>query len=168
VGRLKVVWVVAALAGVVSVVAAGSAAAAKGGNSENAHACQQGGHENRFEAETGKQFKNAGDCVSHERRAARPPCCKSRPDLPLPWPLGGNVLGGVFGSGLDSGANWTVFIVGPGFVLASGVPDASGNLEPTALDVPCGAGSSPLEAFALTSADPPVEITSAEVMSACG
>ena len=39
--------------------------AAKGGNSDNAHACQQGGHEHRFEAETGRPFKNAGDCTSH-------------------------------------------------------------------------------------------------------
>src|SRR3954453_20585292 len=48
-----------------STVMAGPAGAAKGGDSEKAHACQQGGHENRFEAETGRPFKNAGDCVSH-------------------------------------------------------------------------------------------------------
>jgi len=53
------------LAVVVSAVVAGPAAAAKGGNSDNAHACQQSGHENRFEAETGRPFKNAGDCTSH-------------------------------------------------------------------------------------------------------
>ena len=54
-----------AVAVAVSAVAAGPAVAAKGGNSDNAHACQQGGHENRFEAETGNPFKNAGDCASH-------------------------------------------------------------------------------------------------------
>src|SRR3954453_8749572 len=48
----------------VSVVAAGPAVAAKGGNNDNAHACQQGGgagllDENEF------AFKNAGDCASH-------------------------------------------------------------------------------------------------------
>jgi hypothetical protein len=30
----------------------------EGGNGDNAHACQQGGHENRFEAETGNPFKS--------------------------------------------------------------------------------------------------------------
>jgi hypothetical protein len=49
-----------ALAVAVSVVAAGPAAAAKGGNSDNAHACQQGGHEHMFEAETGRPFKERG------------------------------------------------------------------------------------------------------------
>jgi hypothetical protein len=63
--RLKHALVVGALAVAVSVLAAGPAAAAKGGNSDNAHACQQGGHANRFEAETGMPFKNAGDCASH-------------------------------------------------------------------------------------------------------
>ena len=43
---------------------AAPAGAAKGGNSVNAHACQQGGHENRFEAATGNPFKNAGDCTN--------------------------------------------------------------------------------------------------------
>ena len=76
-GRLKVVWVVAALAGVVSVVAAGSAAAAKGGNNENAHACQQGGHENRFEAETGIRSRTRALALVTEPRAARRPRCRS-------------------------------------------------------------------------------------------
>ena len=64
-GRVRGVLVAGVLAVAVSVVAAGPAVAAKGGNSDNAHACQQGGHENRFEAETGNPFKNAGDCTSH-------------------------------------------------------------------------------------------------------
>ena len=63
--RLKCLVIIGALAVAVSVVAPGPAVAAKGGNSDNAHACQQGGHENRFEAETGSPFKNAGDCASH-------------------------------------------------------------------------------------------------------
>ena len=51
-------WVVVgALVVVASAVAAGPAVAAKGGNSDNAHACQQGGHENQFAAETGSPFK---------------------------------------------------------------------------------------------------------------
>jgi hypothetical protein len=50
---------------VVSLVAAGPAAAAKGGNNDNAHACQQGGATGLFETETGLPFKNPGDCASH-------------------------------------------------------------------------------------------------------
>ena len=64
-GRVRGVLVAGVVAVAVSVVVAGPALAAKGGNSDNAHACQQGGHENRFEAETGNLFKNAGDCASH-------------------------------------------------------------------------------------------------------
>jgi hypothetical protein len=167
---LKVVWVVAALAVVVSVVAAGSAAAAKAGNSENTHACQQGGHENRFEAETGKPFKNAGDCASH---GAQGGATSSLQILTVPtYPCSGTpgtCWGVISGSGLDSGEQWKAFIVGPGLVVASGVPDTSGNLAPTALEVPCGeAGTDPLQAVGLTSADPPVVITSAKVQSPCG
>jgi hypothetical protein len=62
---------IGALAVVVRVVAASPAAAAKAGNSDNAHACQQGGHENRFEAETGNPFKNAGDRASHGAEGGR-------------------------------------------------------------------------------------------------
>ena len=63
-GRVRGVLVAGVLAVVVSAVAVGPAAAAKGGNSENAHAYQQGGHENLFEAPTGVEFKNAGDCAN--------------------------------------------------------------------------------------------------------
>src|SRR5436190_4389677 len=63
--RLKCVLITMAVAVVVCVVAAGPASAAKGGNRDNAHACQQGGHAIRFEAETGRPFNNAGDCASH-------------------------------------------------------------------------------------------------------
>ena len=63
--------VIGALAVALSTVVAGPAVAAKGGNSDNAHACQQGGHENRFEAETGNPFKNAATAPAMERRAAR-------------------------------------------------------------------------------------------------
>jgi hypothetical protein len=63
--RLRCLVVIGALAVAVSVVGAGPAFAAKGGNSDNAHACQHGGHETLFEAETGDPFKNTGDCASH-------------------------------------------------------------------------------------------------------
>ena len=70
---LRSVWVAVVLAVAVSVVAACPALAAQGGTNDNAHACQQGGHENRFEAETGNPFKSAGDCASHGAKVVRPP-----------------------------------------------------------------------------------------------
>jgi len=44
-GRVRGVFVAGVVAVAVSAVAAGPAVAAKGGNNDNAHACQQGGHE---------------------------------------------------------------------------------------------------------------------------
>jgi hypothetical protein len=64
-GRVKRVLGAGIVAVAVSVVAAGPAVAAKGGNNDNAHACQQGGHQGLFETETGNPFMNAGDCASH-------------------------------------------------------------------------------------------------------
>jgi hypothetical protein len=66
--------------------------AAKGDNSDNAHACQQGGHETRFEAETGRPFKNAGDCTSHGAQGGASSLLQflTLPTYPLPC---GNVLG---------------------------------------------------------------------------
>src|SRR5436190_22470538 len=63
--RVRCLLVAAAVAVAVSVVAVGSALAARGGNSETAHACQKAGHEHRLDAATHKPFKNTGDCVNH-------------------------------------------------------------------------------------------------------
>ena len=63
--RVRCLLVAAAVAVAVSVVAVGSALAARGGNSETAHACQKGGHEHRLDAATHKPFKNTGDCVNN-------------------------------------------------------------------------------------------------------
>jgi hypothetical protein len=49
---------------VLCVAAAGPAAAAKGGNSENAKRCQKGGWQSLFDANGGR-FANQGDCVSY-------------------------------------------------------------------------------------------------------
>jgi len=50
----------------VCAVAAGPAVAAKGGNNNTAHACQQGGRQTLVAAENPQvPFKNAGDCPSH-------------------------------------------------------------------------------------------------------
>jgi len=72
---------------------------------------QQGGHENRFEAETGRPFRNAGDCSSHTAQGGDTssltidnsgtyPC--RPPDQAL------NCWGTLSGSGLKPGAQWTV------------------------------------------------------------
>jgi hypothetical protein len=61
---LRCLVVTGAVAVAVSVIAAGPAAAAKGGNNDNAHACQQGGHAGMFD-ESELPFKNAGGCASH-------------------------------------------------------------------------------------------------------
>jgi hypothetical protein len=49
------------------------------------------------------------------------------------------------------------------------VADENGNVEPTALNVPCGTvGSTPLQAFGQISANPAVLIASNELTSPCG
>jgi hypothetical protein len=62
--RLWCVLVAGAMTLVLCVAAAGPAAAAKGGNSENAHRCQKGGWQSLFDA-NGSRFANQGDCVSY-------------------------------------------------------------------------------------------------------
>jgi hypothetical protein len=69
--RLTCLMVIGALAVVISAVAAGPAAAAKGGNSDNAHACQQGGHTNLFEVESGNPFTTLATAPATEPRAWR-------------------------------------------------------------------------------------------------
>jgi hypothetical protein len=61
--RLKWLVVIGALVVAVSVVAAGPAAAAKGGSNDTAKLCQKGGWQSLFSA-TGEPFANQGDCVN--------------------------------------------------------------------------------------------------------
>jgi hypothetical protein len=70
--RLRCLVVIGVVALAASTVVAGPAVAAKGGNSDNAHACQQGGHQSLLEAETGNPFKNAGDCVNDGAQGSPP------------------------------------------------------------------------------------------------
>jgi hypothetical protein len=144
--RFGCVVVIGALAVAVSVVAAGPAAAAKGGNRDNAHACQQGGHENRFEAETGRAFKNAGDCASHGAQGGDTsslgidnsgtyPC--RPPDQAL------NCWGTLSGSGLKPGAQWTVCLpsVETCVIHVTGTATAGGTIDAVQLFLLCGASS---------------------------
>jgi hypothetical protein len=123
-GRMKLGAGIVAVA--VSVVAAGPAVAAKGGNSDNAHACQQGGHESRFEAETGRAFENAGDCASHGAQGGATSSLQilTTPTYSCPpetcW-------GTVSGSGLQPGSAWTVRDAFSGALLAGGTADAAGS-----------------------------------------
>ena len=106
--RFRGAVVIGALAAVVSVVAPGPAVAAKGGNSDNAHACQQGGHENRFEAETGRPFKNAGDCASHGAQGGDTSFLGLDNSGTYSCHQVLTCWGTLSGSGLKPGAQWTV------------------------------------------------------------
>ena len=61
--RLRCWLVIGALAFVVSVLAAGPAVAAKGGNNDTAKRCQNGGWK-VLVTQMGQPFKNQGDCVN--------------------------------------------------------------------------------------------------------
>jgi len=69
--RLKCLFVVGALAVVVSVVEAGPAFAAKGGNNDTAKACQQGGWQTLV-PNLGDRFANQGDCVNDGAKGSAP------------------------------------------------------------------------------------------------
>ena len=165
--RLGCLVVIGAVAVATSPVMAGTAAAAKGGNSDNAHACQKGGHENRFEAETGRPFKNAGDCISHGAQGGATASLQLlTATYPCPTAPQETCWGVLSASGLPAGALW---FVEPLNVPANGEADENGNVEPTALNVPCGAvGSNALQAFAPISDNPVTVIASNEVISPCG
>jgi hypothetical protein len=141
--RLKVLLVAAILAVAVSVVVAGPAVAAKGGNSDTAHACQQGGHENRFEAETGRPFKNAGDCVSHVAKGGEDAQLFIDPVFTLDDAC--NVRAGCWGvleGDVSDNARWQVFFspMGTTNPFTWGTADNSGTVIVN-LNLPCGQGS---------------------------
>jgi len=162
--RLTWLVVTGALAVALSTVAAGPAGAAKGGNSDNAHACQQGGHENRFEAETGNPFKNAGDCASHGAKGGATASLQLATGI---YPCdAGECWGTVSGSGLDPRADWTVTNQrGSGTQVASGKVDLNGNVAPTQAKLVCGAGGEPFKVQSLTTAGRPIFLN---VNSPCG
>jgi hypothetical protein len=138
---------------------AAPAVAAKGGNSDNAHACQHGGHKQMFEAETGRPFKNAGDCVSHA-------AIGDDNVLSLDGGLAGDcACWGVLEGSVSPGANWEVFFSPTGTTkpFASGTADDSGNIFVN-LDLPCGNGKSSTTAYAVDEND---QITTQTVKSPC-
>ncbi len=146
--RLRGLVVIGALSVALGVVAAGPAVAAKGGNSDNAHACQQGGHENRFEAETSNPFKNAGDCTSH---GAQGGASSALQFLTLPtYPCrAGTCWGVVSGSNLRPRTTWAVIQLSTEIPVFTGMTGVDGSLPPTEVKVRCGTGSYSLQAETL-------------------
>ncbi len=144
--RLRCLVVIGVLAAAVSVVAAGPAAAAKGGNSDNARACQQGAHKNRFEAETGNPFKNAGDCTSHGALGGESYSLQFLTVPTYPCPHTGTCWGVVSGSNLIPRTLWAVLEVTSGFPASQGNIALDGSLPTTSANLRCGRGDGVLQA----------------------
>jgi hypothetical protein len=162
---LKCLLVAGVLALVVVAVAAGPTSAAKGGNSDNAHACQQGGHENRFEAETGDPFKNAGACVSHAAKGGAIASLQVLTDTYPCLQAEGTCWGTVSGSGLRPGEAWTAVDASTGEPFVFGETDATGSLSQK-LDLACGGTITSVRAISETSTG--AKIDSPTVDAPCG
>jgi hypothetical protein len=131
--RLWCLVVIGTLAVAVSVVGAGPAAAAKGGNNATAHACQHGGWQ------TPGTFANQGDCVN-DGAQGRPPVLGSAP-------AGQGVcqqIGGIFRTSRPP--NWTCF-----YTPAAGGSDPPNDANTLQLQAACGKDGGGLQA----SLDPP-------------
>ena len=135
---------IGALAVAVSTVVAGPAFAAKGGNSDNAHACQQGGHENLFHSETGNPFKNTGDCASHAGSgdAVTPLQIANSPTYSCGSASCWGVISASGGLNEQSNSSWTVTAT-EGPFSASGPVNPDGSITATKLNIPCGGGGPP-------------------------
>ena len=156
--RLKRLAVAAAVAAVVSVVAAGPAVAAKGGNSDNAHACQQGGHENRFEAETGNPFKNAGDCTNDGAKGTATSLLTVTTDqYSCDNPPEGECWGVLSGSGLKPNSVVQVNMPPLSSEITNQHVDGNGNVSAN-LDAVCQLSYGPITASAITSGGATVQV----------
>jgi hypothetical protein len=137
---LKCLVVIGALAVVVSVVVAGPAAGAKGGNNDNAHACQQGGFANRFDGETGRPFTNVGDCANNG--AQDQPSAFLAIDVSDSYPCPNTndfCWGRLAAAGLANGAIWKVENASTHALLASGKADSAGSVNDVILNLLCPA-----------------------------
>ena len=98
--RLRSLVLMGALALAVGAIAAGPAAAAKGGNNDTAKRCQKGGWKT-LTAQTGAPFANQGDCVNdgaHGLGAVPPSAGETACD---------NITGSVFTNVGSDGLLWT-------------------------------------------------------------
>jgi hypothetical protein len=166
--RLRCLVVIGALTVAVSVVAAGPAAAAKGGNSENAHVCQQGGSGGLAEAETGNPFKNAGDCTSHGALGGSSVSLQLTTDE-YSCGTGCTMWGYVNITGLGPEEDWFIINNGgmepPGYLVAIGKADGNGNVTNFQANLPCLTGLGP---FQLSSTAPGDGKVFVNVNSPCG
>jgi hypothetical protein len=136
---LRHVLTVGAFVVAVSVVAAGPALAAKGGNSDNAHVCQQGGFANRFDGETGLPFTNAGDCANNGAKD-QPSAFLALDVSDSPYPCTNTddfCWGRLAAGGLADGASWEVENASTHVVVASDHADSAGNVNDVILNLPC-------------------------------
>jgi len=141
--RFTCLVVIGALAVAVWVVAAGPAAAAKGGNSDNAHVCQQGGHTVLTDT-VGSTFKNAGDCASNGAKGN--PYASSLSIVGGPtYPCASNhhdrCWGTVIGTGLATPVVVTVAPFGGGSPITIRVPLGASNSVNAPLELDCVTGT---------------------------
>jgi len=156
--RLWCLVIIGALAVAVSVVGAGPAFAAKGGNDETAHACQKGGHAHRLDGTTHRPFKNAGDCVNNGAKGEDSEFLyidTSSTYGCLP-PMTGICWGLLDANGLSVGEQWQVFFPADGPPPNGTTPFRTGKAESSEefqviLNLPCGQGST--SAYAVAPAD---------------
>jgi hypothetical protein len=143
--RLRCLVTIGVLAVVVSVVAAGPAVAAKGGNSNNAHACQQGGHEILVDAQRPEipfPFRNPGDCTSFGAHGGDTSSLIIQPSQPgsytCPGAPGDELCWGtVVGSGLAAGTMVTVTVDNESVPLMPPVTVGPGNTVNAPLNLSC-------------------------------
>ena len=99
--RLRCLVVIGALAVAVSVVGAGSAFAAKGGNNDTAKACQHGGWK-ALVPDAGGMFVNQGDCVNDGAKGSAPFGTAGKAACTDPHGINGSFS-------LDATNSWTCF-----------------------------------------------------------
>ena len=116
--RLRSLVLMGALALAVGAVAAGPAAAAKGGNNDAAKRCQKGGWKS-LTAQTGAPFANQGDCVNdgaHGLGEVPPPAGQT---------ACANLPGSLFSNVESDGLLWTcTYPVPPNPEMPSALADA--------------------------------------------
>ena len=95
--RLEWLLLVGAVALVVAAMGAGPAAAAKGGNSQNAKLCQKGGFADLNDATTGLRFTSQDACVSYGAKGNTYSSLRATDTVGC----GGGCWGTVSGSGLQ-------------------------------------------------------------------
>ena len=164
--RLGCFVVIGSLAATASAVVAGPAVAAKGGNSDNAHVCQQGGHQNQVAADHPElAFKNAGDCASHGAQGGALSSLQVLPDTYQCLGSTGTCWGTVSGSGLRDG--WNATNADTGVPFRFGEVDATGSVSQP-LNLGCGGEISSVQAFSETSAGKTIVSPTVDAPTPCG